>query len=72
MPSVPFEEQLRMLINSVSRENTSNTPDFILAEYIESCLHAFEYATQRRDMWYGIKPRPGWQSEPSGVTEVTA
>jgi septal ring factor EnvC (AmiA/AmiB activator) len=33
-------------------EKNSNTPDFILAEYLTMCLHAFDKATQRRHEWY--------------------
>ena len=46
-----FEETLRDRIaneiNRVSRENKSNTPDFILAEYLTDCLSAFEKATPK-------------------------
>ncbi len=40
-------------INSVSAENGSNTPDFILAEYLTDCLAAFDKAVKRRGDWYG-------------------
>ena len=40
------------------KENESNTPDFILAQYLESCLTAFNTATQQRENWYGRDPRP--------------
>lgn len=43
-----FERELRFLINRFSMENQSNTPDFILAEYLSGCLNAFNYAVQRR------------------------
>ncbi len=54
----PFEKALASLINRYSRENASNTPDWILAQYIESCLLAFETTTQQRETWYGRNPRP--------------
>jgi hypothetical protein len=50
-----FEQNLRRLINAQSVENLSNTPDFILAEYLSGCLNAFNYAVQRREQWYGRK-----------------
>ena len=53
-----FLDELKTLINKHSRENASNTPDFILAMYIESCLKAFETATQQRETWYGRDARP--------------
>ena len=50
-----FEQSLRRLINAQCVENLSNTPDFILAEYLSGCLNAFNYAVQRREQWYGRK-----------------
>lgn len=46
-----FKKELEALINSYSKENESNTPDFILAEYMINCLHAFEKATNERTKW---------------------
>lgn len=40
-------------INSNSGENGSDTPDFILAEYLTDCLDAFDKATRSRKAWYG-------------------
>ena len=48
-----FEEKRRALINQCSMENESDTPDFILSEYLECCLDAFNLATKKRDGWYG-------------------
>ena len=53
-----FKKELENLINRYSVENASNTPDFILAGYIERCLHAFAEATQQRETWYGRDARP--------------
>jgi len=58
-----FSEELKSVINRHSRENNSNTPDFILAQYLESCLLAFEIATQQRETWYGRDARPFMLSE---------
>lgn len=44
-----LREQLREAINRCSRENASNTPDFILAQYLLDCLRAYEYATRRSE-----------------------
>ena len=52
-PLTAFEQELRKLINRESMENRSDTPDFILAEYLHSCLVAFENATNARERWYG-------------------
>lgn len=51
-----FQEELSMLLNKHSQENDSNTPDFILAEYLKNCLNAFNLATNRRENWYGHIP----------------
>jgi hypothetical protein len=50
-----LKEQLRSLLNCASRENESNTPDFVLANYLLDCLRAFELATNQRAHWYGLK-----------------
>lgn len=43
------------LINKHSLENESNTPDFILADYLFQSLRSFNAAARRRDNWYGGK-----------------
>lgn len=48
-----FLKELSQLINKYSKENESNTPDFILAKYLEHCLNAFNVATYSRDDWQG-------------------
>ena len=45
-------------INKVSAENMSNTPDFILAEYLVQCLGAFDLSVMTRDKWYGVHLEP--------------
>ena len=56
--NVPFEKELEALTNKHSLENESNTPDWILAQYLIGCLSAFTRATQQRESWYGRDPRP--------------
>ena len=46
-------DEIRAAINRCSRENVSNTPDFLLAEFLLSCLVAFETTSMRREDWYG-------------------
>lgn len=53
-----LQKRLATLLNELSREEDSNTPDFILAEYIMACLCAFELANNRREVWYGVKLDP--------------
>lgn len=46
-----FRKELEMLVNKYSLENKSNTPDFILACYLEASLNCFDLATTARDNW---------------------
>ena len=48
-----FEQELEQLINAHSQEQKSDTPDFILAEYMRRCLEVFGEAVRRRDEWWG-------------------
>jgi len=48
-------DKFAAIINSVSRENASDTPDFILAEYLVMCLESFETTVRAREKWYGRK-----------------
>lgn len=55
--SVEYTSKLRKdiesAINCNSAENGCDTPDFILAEYLVSCLKAFDTAVNTRSKWYG-------------------
>ena len=53
-----LERKLIALVNSESAENVSNTPDWILGQYLMACLNAFNTAAQQRDKWYGRDARP--------------
>ena len=50
-----FERDLADVINRHSRENASNTPDHILAQYLAQCLSAFEAGSNAREGWYGTR-----------------
>ena len=52
-----LRKDIEQAINKYSIENGSDTPDFILAEYLIDCLRAFDKATVRREEWYGRKER---------------
>ncbi len=58
MSKETFQKQLTQLINSHCLENESNSPDFILAEYIMGCLDSYTNAAKKRDEWHGINPTP--------------
>ena len=48
-----FEKELTELINRYSKENDSDTPDFILARYMNAALENFNAAVNDREQWYG-------------------
>jgi len=52
-PKGSFPAELEELINRHSIEGGSNTPDFILAEYLKRCLENFDMCVRRREDWYG-------------------
>ena len=54
-----FLNELQDLINRHSMENPSDTPDYILAQYLQDCLDAFARATKQREAWYGRDNGPG-------------
>lgn len=62
-----FEKELQHLINRYSLENGSNTPDFILAKYLVSCLESFNNTVKSRQKWYA--PYPG-QNERVDVFDI--
>ena len=49
-----FKKDLSCLLNTHSVENNSNTPDFLLSDFMVSCLHAFEEASLCREGWFGV------------------
>lgn len=51
-----FQTELTALINKYSLENGSNTPDFILASFLQNCLCALDEAVQEREASYGRDP----------------
>lgn len=50
-----FKKDLTSLLNTYCKENESNSPDFILAEYLLSCLNAFNIASNKKDEWHGLQ-----------------
>lgn len=48
-----FQKELEILINQYSKENDSDTPDFILARYLNAVLENFNAAVMDREQWYG-------------------
>ena len=52
---IAFERELQILINKHSEENDSNTPDYILANFLSNCLEAFNSAMNLKKIHLGIK-----------------
>ncbi len=44
-------KEIEQAVNRHSLERGSDTPDFILAEYLIGCLRAFDKAVKRRDIF---------------------
>ena len=78
-----YVKEIAALLNRHSVENDSNTPDFIMAEFVSKCLDAFNNAVRERERWYGRThdarkaegQRPGWvpgdaEPPPSGPTDT--
>ena len=51
-------EEFQAVINRNSLENDSNTPDWMLADYLIACLDAWNETTQQREKFYGRAPKP--------------
>jgi hypothetical protein len=44
-----LRKRIEKAINETSAENGSNTPDYVLAEYLMDCLEALDKAVNARD-----------------------
>jgi len=62
LPNEGFYNELVSLINKYSKESESNTPDCILATYLEQCLLAFNFAIKMRDLYAQPSAYPYKQS----------
>ena len=54
METITFKRELESLLNRYSKENDSNTPDFLLSEYLIDCLEVYNKALKNRDKWFNI------------------
>ena len=69
MTIVNRENMQRTIEHAINRscgENDSNTPDFILAQFLMDCFDAFTLCSQSREQWFGKAFKIG------GVREVFA
>ena len=46
-------DEIRAVINRNSAENGSDTPDFLLAGYLNDCLITWDKWVAARERWYG-------------------
>ena len=51
-----FRNEFEKLINCHGAENGSNTPDFLLAEFLTAQLRLWDQFVTRREQWYGRTP----------------
>ena len=51
-----FSKELEDLINKNCIEDDSDTPDFLLAEYLIGCLEMYSRVTKKRDKWFSFTP----------------
>lgn len=54
-----LRKEIQRAINRCSAENGSNTPDFLLADFLVGCLAAFDQTVTAREKWYGRDPARG-------------
>lgn len=61
MPHKGYEMRraLTALLNAHNAEAVSDTPDFVLANFLRGCLVAFDGAVIERETWYGRANRGG-------------
>ena len=72
MMATELERALSGLLNRHCMENESNTPDWILAQYLLGCLAVFELAVRQREGWYGRPVEPGVLAGLPGVSSSVA
>lgn len=51
-----FTKELTALINRYGLDTECDTPDYIIAEHLESCFEAYKETVKSRDTWFGFKP----------------
>lgn len=47
-----FKKELTSLLNRYEWDNACETPDFILADYVESCLQSFLVTIKKDISWH--------------------
>ncbi len=57
--SAELRDEIAQVLNRYSRENRSDTPDHLLAEFVLDSLDAFDRVVRMRESWYGRVLRYG-------------
>lgn len=63
-----LETELSALLNKHACEKESNTPDFLLADFLVGCLFVYNNTVQERAKWYGRMDKPGQSDPPAAGT----
>jgi len=50
-----LKKDLTSLLNNHSLESRSDTPDYMLADFMLGCLNVYENTIERRERWFGRK-----------------
>lgn len=66
-----FEQDLILLINRHSKEGRTNTPDFILGNFLEKCLQAYTDTIDARNKWHQLHKTPGQTDFPKPTESIT-
>jgi hypothetical protein len=69
-PELELERIFADTVNRHSLENESNTPDFIMGEFLASIVCAYNVAVRARDKWYGVELYPGRSADAPIATEI--
>ncbi len=51
-----FKQELIRIINIFGIEKHSDTPDFLIADYLFDCMISYGIATRKRDDWHQFTP----------------
>lgn len=58
-----FIVDLETLLNEHARESESNTPDFVLAQFLKGCLDSFDTGIRDREVWNNRSQKEAVETE---------
>ena len=68
-----FRSELTDLLNRYSKENGSDTPDYVLAHFVEKAIEAFNHGVNLRSEFYGCGHNLStqlYQLDENGITKI--